>query len=134
MAKSYKLEDGNYIDSGSIVHNKTKLSEVLGEVIYDNESGARSGTFSKSIANYKYIEIYDTSYKAHKYYTGNSSTKTLPLTHQLYYTNGDKLRTFYSTCTITNASFVLSQGFFFDNDGYVQSNETETVKLVIGYK
>ena len=29
MAKSYKLEDGNYIDSGSIVHSKTKLKDIL---------------------------------------------------------------------------------------------------------
>lgn len=29
MAKSYKLADGNYIDSTGIVHNKTKLSDIL---------------------------------------------------------------------------------------------------------
>ena len=30
MSKSYKLKDGNYIDSTSIVHNKEKLSNILG--------------------------------------------------------------------------------------------------------
>ena len=29
MSKSYKLKDGNYIDSTGIVHNKQLLSEIL---------------------------------------------------------------------------------------------------------
>lgn len=29
MAKSYKVKDDNYIDSNSIVHNKTKLKDIL---------------------------------------------------------------------------------------------------------
>jgi len=32
MSKSYKLKDGNYLDSSSIVHNKKQLSEILNEL------------------------------------------------------------------------------------------------------
>ena len=33
MSKSYKLKDGNYIDSTGIVHNKRLLSNVLNEKV-----------------------------------------------------------------------------------------------------
>lgn len=33
MSKSYKLKDGNYIDSTGIVHNKKLLSNVLNEKV-----------------------------------------------------------------------------------------------------
>jgi len=29
MSKSYKIKDGNYLDSSSVVHNKKQLSELL---------------------------------------------------------------------------------------------------------
>lgn len=32
MAKSIKLKDNNYIDSTSIVHNRTKLNEIISSV------------------------------------------------------------------------------------------------------
>lgn len=32
MSKSYKLKDGNYLDSSSIVHNKKQLSEILNDL------------------------------------------------------------------------------------------------------
>lgn len=39
MAKSYKLSDGKYLDSSSVVHNKKELKNILDDLFYqDGES------------------------------------------------------------------------------------------------
>jgi len=59
MAKSYKLKDGNYIDSGSISHNRKKLNEVLGITLYEDPQGTNANvTLSESAENFDYLEIY----------------------------------------------------------------------------
>ncbi len=62
MAKSYKLKDDNYIDSGSISHNRKSLKEVLGVVLYKDSTGTTGNvTLTKNAEDYDIIEIFYTS-------------------------------------------------------------------------
>jgi len=81
MAKSYKLKDDNYIDSGSISHNRKSLKEVLGVVLYEDDSGTKSNiTLSDSADKYSYIEIFfdiPNGFKSVKVYNPNNKTVVL---------------------------------------------------------
>ena len=63
MSKSIKLTDNTYWDSQSIVHNKTKLSEILQPIIlWKNESPGNAISSDKTIKllnfNYEYLVLY----------------------------------------------------------------------------
>lgn len=92
MAKSVKLDNDTYIDSTGIVHNKTKLSDILtystdekvvgtwidGKPLYRKVYSTTSkANIDLSNLNYDYIEIIRTrlkvsGYTRNPYYTSSS--------------------------------------------------------------
>jgi len=58
MARSIKLKDNNYLDSTSIVHNKTSLSDLLTpNMLFEGNKVATDITLRDDINNYSYLEI-----------------------------------------------------------------------------
>lgn len=109
------------------------IDYVKGNVLYDNSTGARNITLSDNASNYDYFEIYDTTYKCHKVYSPNG--RSLDLSYLYMYTpSSNTFRNFCSRCTISGTTITLSNGYFYDNGGYSQANDSFVIKRVIGYK
>lgn len=61
MAKSIKFKNDTYLDSTSIVHKKTKLSDLLEPVIlFEGNRVTTPITLKDNINNYSYLEFYYT--------------------------------------------------------------------------
>ena len=98
------------------------------------EGSSRNVILNDSVANYDYIEIYDTVLKCHKIYSPNGRSVDLSFSQIAGSGASEKWRTFCSRCSISGTSINLTMGRFFDNDGYAQANDTFGIRRVIGYK
>lgn len=105
---------------------------VKGTVLYDDLTGSRSITLSDSAANYDYVDVYDAAYNCHRIYSPNG--RSIDLEYLTFYTNGPTFRHFCSTCTFSGTTVTLSNGYFYDNGGYSQANNSFVIKRIIGFK
>lgn len=145
MAKSYKLAGDNYIDSTSIAHNKKKLSEVLGTVLYENAAGSNQTIpLNDNISNYTYLEIFYVGYdlgrgsvKLYKPTAGQFFEMTSSFFDNNVWENGNfKIQ----QCKLLENSISYSKGtqLAFDTANTKAQSVSQNVKIkiyaVVGYK
>lgn len=59
MSKKIKLSNETFLDTSSVIHNKIPLNEVLGTILYENNTGSNENiTLNDTVSNYKFIEIF----------------------------------------------------------------------------
>ena len=142
MAKSYKLEDGNYIDSGSISHNRKKLKEVLGKVLYEDQTGSKNTIqLTESVAKFSYIEIYFAGVQGEAYYydfnkIDNPNNKNINFITAI--SGSSNLYFVTAMGLISNNSISLSNNrrvYFAHNSSAIFGTEAQIyITKVIGYK
>ena len=153
MSKSYKLEDGIYIDDKSIIHTDgeehTDLNtfleelktELKGTSLYSSTGSNASINLNESVENYDEIEIL---YYVDKYYKSvkikSPNEKSISLDLQKYNANSAKWEWYCAMYAIEGEAITLDQSYRFmigNNETFIPSMSTSNfiyIADVIGYK
>lgn len=142
MAKSYKLEDGNYIDDNSIIHDTDEekitiyeeIEKLKGTILYEDETGT-TGTVNliDNAENYKYIEIYyKTSVRSGSIKVSDFNDKKLILPIIVVTSVNHVLQTKIITISRKKINKIEEEQYL-SNTGYSTTNSIYIYK-VVGYK
>ncbi len=147
MAKSYKLEDGNYIDDKSVIHSKNgkhkSVYETLeGTVLYNNSTGSGTSiTLSESAENFDCLEIYfageqGSIYNYNFLKINNPNDKQITLLAPISGVNNLYFIVARGIISETNISLENNRRVYFTNNGSAIFDNGGMIYItkVIGYK
>lgn len=82
MSKKIKLSNATFLDTSSVIHNKIPLNEVLGTILYENNTGSNENiTLNDDVSKYKFVEIFyksnDSAYSSVRVDTPNGKRVSL---------------------------------------------------------